>query len=255
MENSNVEFRPKSLDVFEKFRFAYKKPTVEGKENLPQTPCVIATTHLSGFDVPEIYSEITKDRKTGMSMQASILNHPLFRPFAHMIGTDNLFSLSNRSSSSLSLEDIEKMRKAIIEEGRTLVVAAHKPTKDWKLPDKPGLAAVILAHQAKAPLVPAVLDIESRIPVREGIISAAKSALKHRPESKIVIGNPMTFDEIPEDKLQQAINLYSPEKRKLMTEEQVLEAQSTFDALKSEAGEVMKSLASKLPVEKRGKWQ
>ena len=126
--------------------------------------------------------------------------------------------------------------------------------KNWRLPDKPGLAAVILAHQAKVPLIPVVLDIESGIPVREGIIAAAKNALKHRPKSKIIIGNPMIFDEIPEDKLRQAINLYSSEKRKLMTQEQIQEAQTTLDIIKSEAGEVMQSLAFNLSPEKRGKW-
>ncbi|EKD64816.1 MAG: hypothetical protein ACD_50C00298G0002, partial [uncultured bacterium] len=35
-------------------RFDIKKPTVEGLEKLPPTPCVIATTHLSDIDIFEI---------------------------------------------------------------------------------------------------------------------------------------------------------------------------------------------------------
>ena len=248
------KFRPKSLDFAEKLRLLYKKPNVEGRENLPQGACVIATTHLSGFDVPEVYAEITKDRKAGISMQESILTHPLFKLAANLIGKDNLFPLSNRNSSILRDEDLEKMKRALVEDGRTLVVAAHNPTKDWELPDRPGLTPIILAHQAKVPLVPVALDIQTRIPVRERVISAVKSALRHRPESKIIVGNPILFPEIPEEKLQLVINLFSTEKRRLMTEEQIQEAQVTLNVLKSEAGEVMKALASNLPAEKRGKW-
>lgn len=245
---------PKMWDALEKFRISYKKPTVEGRENMPTGPCVVAATHLSGFDVPEVAAEMMKNRKTGMSMQSSIYDHPLPKLLMQLMGKDNFFPLSNRNSSSLNDEDLKQMETAIVKDGRTIVVAAHNPTKEWKLPDNPGLSAVILAHAAKVPLVPVALDIQSRIPVREGIISIVKNALKHRPGSKIIIGNPMSLPEISDGKLEAAINLFSPDKRRAMTKEQIEEAQGVLDILKSEAGEVMKALASNLPPEKRGKW-
>lgn len=245
---------PMVWEALEKLRVLYRKPTVERRENLPAGPCVIATTHLSSFDVPEVAGEIMKGRKTGTVMHSSIYKHPLFMPFVRMMGKDNFFPISNKNSSIFDGKDLEPLKNALVRDGRTIVIAGHNPIRDWKLPDKPGLAAVILAHKAKVPLVPVVLDIESLIPVREGIVSVVKSVLKHRPNSKIIIGNPMSFPEIPENKLQLAIGLYSPDKRRTMTEKQVQEARETLSILKSEAGEVMKALASSLPLEKRGKW-
>lgn len=248
-------FRPKSLDFLEKLRFAYKKPTVEGKENLPPGPCVIAATHLSGYDVFEIYAEATKDRKTAMALQASILNHPLFKRIANIVGKENFLPLSNDKSTVLRNQELEQMKNAILIEGKTMVVAAHTPTKAWKLTDNPGMAAVILAHQTNVSVVPAVFDIKSRIPVREGVISQVKHiVLRRHPDSKIIFGNPMSFPEISEDKLQSAINLFSTDKRRAMTQQEVKEAHATLEILRNEAGEVMKSLASNLPLEKRGKW-
>lgn len=245
-------FRPKSLDVLEKFRFAYKKPTVEGRDNLPPGPCVIAATHLSGFDVPEVYAEVAKDRKTG-AMQSST-----FRRFWDLMRIESVFTVASKNSSSFfNVAIIEKMKDAINKDGRTLIVAAHNPTEDWKLAEKPGLAAVIIAHFAKVPVVPAALDIQSKTRpprLRRVDIVAKNLILGKKPDAKIIIGSPMSFPEIPDDRLQLAMNLYSPDKRRIMTGDQILQAQATLDILKSEAGEVMKALASNLPPEKRGKW-
>lgn len=244
----------KRLEILEKFRFLlYKKPTVEGRENLPPGPCVVATTHLSGYDVPEVTAEMMKNRNAGMALQSTILNFPLARPFVHMLGKENFFPLSNRNSSILNAEEIEQLKDAIVRDGKTLVVAGHNPTKDWKLPDSPGLAAVILAHAATVPLVPVALDIQSKTyPKPRRLVK--NSIFGKKPDAKMIIGSPISVSEIPDDQLQLAMNLYSPGKRRLMTQEQVQEVQATLDILKSEAGEVMKALASNLPPEKRGKW-
>lgn len=244
----------KRLGALEKLRlFLYKKPTVEGRQNLPSGACVVATTHLSGYDVPEVTAEMMKSRNAGMALQSTILNFPLSRPFIHMLGKENFFPLSNRNSSILNAEEIGQLKNAIVKDGKTLVVAAHNPTKDWKLPDNLGLAAVILAHEAKAPLVPVALDIQYKTyPKPRRLVR--NSILGKKPDAKIIIGNPMSFPEIPHDKLQSAINLYSLDKRRVMTREQVREAQETIEILRVEAGEVMKALARNLPSEKRGKW-
>lgn len=245
---------PMAWEALEKLRILYKKPTVEGRENLPAGPCVIATTHLSTFDVPEIAGEIMKGRKTGIAMQSSIYEHPLLRPFVKMMGKNNLFPISNRNSSTFGSKDLEPLKNTLARDGRTIVIAGHNPIRDWKLPDRPGLAAVILAHQAKAPLVPVTLNIELPFHPKFEHFITKKMFLKKRADSKIIIGNPISFSQIPDDKLDAVVNLYSSDKRRTMTEEQIKEAQGVLDILKSEAGEVMKSFAANLPPEKRGKW-
>jgi len=193
-------------------------------------------------------------------LQSHLLSIPFFRPLVHLMGKERFFRLSNRNGSVLRTGEIEQMKDAIVKDGRTLVIAAHNPRgkENWKLSDKPGLAAVLIAHSAKVPLVPVVLDIESETPIIIGIsirrFDIGRSFLRKRPDAKMIIGNPISYPEIPEDKLEAAINLYSLDKRRVMREEQVQEAQKTLKILKSEAEEVMKALASNLPSEKRGKW-
>lgn len=48
-----------------------------------------------------------------------------------------------------------------------MIIAAHNPTPDWQLPEKPGIGAVILAHMANVPLVPVTVEIESSIPAAQ----------------------------------------------------------------------------------------
>jgi len=138
-----------------------------------------------------------------------------------------------------------------------MVVAGHNHTRDWKLAEHPGMAAIVLAHMAKVPLVPAVLDIDSKIPVGQStnLSTRIKNFISFkRPDAKIIFGEPINFPEIPEDKLRSAIDLYSPDARRNMTPEQLATATETLETLQKEAAQMMESLASKLPPEKRGKW-
>jgi len=252
----------KRLAKLEGLRFLYNKPTVEGRENLPSGSCVIATTHLSIFDVPEVAAEMMHSRKTGVVLQSHLLSIPFFRPLVHLMGKERFFPLSNRDASVLPAGEIEQMKDAITRDRRTLVVAAYNPNDkaNSKLSDKPGLAAIILAHRARVPLVPVVLNIESKTPliigfrIRRFDVGLKNLMLGKKPNAKMIIGNPISYPEIPEDKLEAAINLYSLDKRRVMTDQQIVEAKETLAVLQAEAGEVMKALASNLPPEKRGKW-
>lgn len=244
-------------------RFDIQKPTVEGIKNLPSSPCVISTTHLSDVDVAEIVMTVGDKRKVGMVCQETNLRPLFLRPFISLMGRNNFFTIKNtiekgKTIFSLEIEDLIEMKRGIIKEGRTMIVAAHNPTHDWKLPKKPGVCAVILAHMANVPIVPAVLDIDSSVPV--GITENIKTKIINlikmkRPKAKIYFCKPFQVSKISGNKLRSVINLYSRDKRKKMPKEEVASANATLGIIKDEARQVMVSLASKLPVEKRGKWE
>ncbi len=265
MESQNDQQEKSPLrvrKVFEVSRFDIKKPTVEGLENLPPSPCVVATTHLSDIDVQEVAMVVAKMRRIGIASQETNLTYLPFVPFVITIGKENFFPITNRYSNghvsySLRLEDLKGMEKGIREQGRTMIVAGHNPTHDWQLAEKPGMAAVILAHMAHVPLVPAALDIESKTPVAQStdILPRVKNFLTlRRPSAKLIFGKPMSLAKIPEDKLSAAVALYSPNQRRGMTPEQIAEARETLGILKRESEQLMEALAAKLPSEKRGKW-
>lgn len=261
-ENKNQRSPFRVRKVFEVSRFDIKKPSVEGLENLPDIPCVVATTHLSDIDVQEITMVVANQRKIGIASQETNLTFAPFVPFVKAIGRENFFPVTNSYSDghagySLRIDDLKKMEEGITKDGRTMIVAAHNPTHNWELAEKPGMAAVVLAHMANAPLVPAVLDIESKTPVAQStdITTRIKNfATLNRPSARVIFGEPIQIAQISEDKLRAAVGLYSPDQRRNMTPEQVLEAQETLDVLQKEAGQMMESLAEKLPQEKRGKW-
>lgn len=258
---SGGEKSSRRLRVFEVSRFDIKKPTVEGIEKLPPNPCVVATTHLSDIDVQEIAMVVANQRKVGIVSQETNLTFPLYRPFVAAIGKENFFSIANapyqgsRTAYSLRVDDLKKMEEGINQEGRTMIIAAHNPTRNWELAEKPGMAAVVLAHMANVPLVPAALDIESKTPVAQTTNNLARvKNLLNRPNAKIIFGEPLELSEIPEDKVRAAVGLYSPDQRRNMTPEQLAAARETLSVLQDEANRMMESLASKLPSEKRGEW-
>lgn len=260
-ESKNEKSSLRVRKVFEVSRFDIKKPTVEGLENLPDKPCVVATTHLSDIDVQEVAMVVANQRKIGIVSQETNLDFPLYKPFVAAIGRENFFPIANapyqgaRTAYSLRIDDLRKMEEGITKDGRTMLISAHNPTHNWELAEKPGMAAVVLAHMANVPLVPAALDIESKNPVAQTTNNIARvKNLLNRPNAKIIFGEPIDIAEISEEKLKAAVGLYSPDQRRTMSEDQVREARETLGILQAEAEEMMLSLAEKLPPEKRGKW-
>jgi hypothetical protein len=268
MEGNLPENKKNSLlfrKVFESSRFDIKKPIVEGFENIPLIPCIIATTHLSDIDVQEIAMVVADRRKIGMVSQETNLTFPPSKPFIALIGKDNFFPIANtllpedhnKSAYSLRIDDLRGMEDGIKKNGRTMIMAGHNHTRDWKLAENPGIAAIILAHKAGVPLVPAVLDIDSKNPIAQmtNKLSRVKNFVTlKRPSAKIIFCEPMNLAEISEDKLRAAIDLYSPDARRNMTPQQIATATETLEILQKEASQMMESFASKLPPEKRGKW-
>ena len=243
-------------------RFDIKKPTIEGLENLPSTPCVVATTHLSDIDVQEVVVAVANIRKVGMATQSTNLTHPLFEPFFKLMGMNNFFPITNtynkwNTKYSLIFDDFKKMHNGIEQEERTIVISAHNPTQEWKLPEKPGVGAVILAHMTNVQIIPAAVDIQCPTPVAQTTDSLTRIKnfiTMKRPKAKIYFCKPLQLSKIPNDKLIPVINLYNRDEREKMSKEEIASANKTLDGLKVEAEKLMLSLASKLPSSKRGKW-
>jgi len=243
-------------------RLDIQKPTVEGIENLPLIPCIISTTHLSDVDVQEILLTVAEKRKVGMICQQTNLKPFLLKLFIAIMGRNNFFTITNiieegKSIFSLKIEDLRVMKKGIIKEGRTMIVAAHNPVHDWKLPQKPGVCAVILAHMTNVLIVPAVLNIDSSTPV--GITENIKTKIINfikmkRPKAKIYFCKPFQVSKIVNDKLMLAVNLYNRIEREKMSPKELAIANATLKIIKDEASKVMMLLSSKLPPEKRGEW-
>src|SRR5690606_37860772 len=130
-------------------------------------------------------------RKIGVASQETNLTFPLYKPFVEAIGKENFFPITNApyksggTAYSLRIEDLKGMKEGIKKDGRSMIVAGHNPTHNWQLPENPGMAAIILAHIANVPIVPAALDIHSKTPVAQStdLLPRVKNFLSFRRPS------------------------------------------------------------------------
>ena len=189
--------------------FFIKTPTIEGLDNLTQIPLdqplVIASTHLSDIDVQTIATNIAQYRDIGIASQSSNQRNIITGSFLRIAGNENIFGITDehdpkthRSRYIFNPQDFRIMADAM-QIGKTIIIAAHKPTYDWRLPEKPGKGAVYLAQLTKAMILPIALNIKSNMPVGMAdhkLDSIKRFILRKRPNAKITIGKPIRLPPI-----------------------------------------------------------
>ncbi|MBI2049353.1 1-acyl-sn-glycerol-3-phosphate acyltransferase [Candidatus Roizmanbacteria bacterium] len=227
------------------------RSTVEGIEKLPLRPCVVAVTHLSNVDMPQVALAMADRRKVGFVGYEN--------PLSLIVGRENFFPIARyrgiKNGYDLMVEQFKRMHDGITQEGRTMVIAAHNPTQDWQLPRNPGIGAVVLAHMTNAPLVPVAVDIQSLTPVAKARdISRIKNIITNKKyKAKIYFCEPIQLPEITNKQLKLAMRVFISGEENV-SEGEIKSAKETFKILENESEQMMWSIASKLPEQKRGKW-
>lgn len=244
--------------------FFIKSPQIQGLNNLTQIPLnqplVIACTHLSDIDVQTIAGNIAPYRNIGIASQTSNQNNIITGSFLRIAGTKNVFGISNvydskehRSRYIFKHNDFKIMSDAI-QKGKTIVIAAHNPTYDWKLPEKPGKGAVYLAQLSNAIILPIALEILSDKPVGmadDKINSVKRFLLRKKTNSRIVIGKPITLPKMKKEELQQIANLYQTKTKNQVSKRDLEKAKSALKKIKEQAEIIMSTLRDMLPPNKR----
>lgn len=257
-----------------------QKPEVVGLENLGKIPKgvnpVIAGSHLrTDASLQIIARELARKFNLGIAAQAENRKNPITNAILTLIGQDNFYDIDNITTRkkvngksertdryTLNLNNYEVMKDAM-EKGKTMLVAAHSaPIYNGILPDKPGFAAVYLAHlSGQRAILPVVLDIYTDDPDTGRIdrkFNAAKKLLTgKRPKSKMTICEPITLDFIDPSSIELMKKwLMARLNRKpsgLNSEDQG-KAMETQKKMRRDSERVMYALAKALPAEKRGIW-
>ena len=244
--------------------FFIKPPRTQGLNNLTQIPqnqpLIIASTHLSDIDVQTVAANIAPYRNVGIASQASNQRDFLIGSFLRLAGIANVFGITNEYDSKKHLshykfnhEDFEIMNEAI-KKGKTIVIAAHNPTYNWKLPEKPGKGAVYLAQLSNAMILPAALDIQSDMPIGmadDKINSIKRFILGKKPNARIIIGKPIKFSPIEQHDLKQMADYFENKIKNQFKNQDLEKIQITITKIKEQAQTIMKVLADMLPQEKR----
>ena len=241
------------------------KIPVVGKEFLKEIPpngkVVIATTHLSDADVP-IATYALSDYFDITIVHHSTHDNPFEDAWswtgAVVAGRKNFLSIKSRKEerkviADFAPEDFEPMKSAL-EIGKTVVIAAHNPTYDWKLSRKGGLGAVYLAQISDALILPVSVNIESES--KSGAVVDMRQAIsknKKKLKAQVSIGQPINFDKIDVQRMTEILR--RRREGESLSPEEKREFSEVNAKLREQSKIVMGSLAEMLPPAKRGIWE
>ena len=273
---SKREPSPKRFSIsVEMMTKLFSEFNVEGKENIENIPegkrIILATTHTSDFDIPLAAAALSRDMKlviTHISYQEeffkSIKASDVTIGSILVAGRKNFLPIryvrdKNRAmgrQGQMNPEDMENIVSAM-DEGNAAIIAAHNPVFDDKLPDKPGFAAIRVAQLAGKDAIVVPISVQIGDQSERGR-SKPGNVIKNRPEAKVVIGKPLTFDDpeanIAGDKIDSILKnreLGSPLSQE--EGEQIKEARMIIN--ETEGAKLMGALASISPEEMRGNWE
>ncbi|HEY4496632.1 MAG TPA: hypothetical protein VI432_00580 [Candidatus Paceibacterota bacterium] len=261
----SVEMMPK---LFREFK-------VEGKENIEAIPegkrIILATTHTSDFDIPLVAAALSRDMKlvvTHISYQNELIKSlkasDVTLGSMLVAGRKNFLPIryvrdknqSHGRKGQINPEDVENIVSAL-DEGKAAIIAAHNPVFDDKLPDKPGFAAIRVAQLAgqDAAVVPVAVQIGN--PSEEGRTKPGRVII-NRPEAKVIIGKPLTFDDPDAKAAGDRIDsiLRNKEEGSVLSQEENAQMKAAREVINETEGvKLMGALASLLPEEMRGNWK
>lgn len=253
---------------------AINKISLKGQENLRQIdrnrPLIIVTTHISDLDVPIVA------RSLGDMFDIAISNQSVHHSFfggekmtnigLRLAGKDNFLPITysfkegeekvhseelggDDKKSSFNPEDFINMVSTVTEKGKAIIVAAHNPAKDWRLPERGGVGGVYLSGLLeKAVLLPVAVNIKTATPV--GMGDDRTRVLKERPDAEVTIGEP--FELPATDGVQDLASLM--ERRKAGQQripDDRHKIRGAINNLREQSDIVMGRLASLLPENKR----
>lgn len=247
-------------------RLSFSGVTVEGEEHLKEIPpgkkVVVATTHISDYDMPlAIYALGDKFELVvaNASDQHAFRKSPFGNIGMRISGTENFRGIDYRDNykgpdffNPANYRPIEKD----LREGKTAVVAAHNPVFDYRLPERGGYAAVYVAELADAVVLPVALDVQSSKKIGTGSkFSDAAKSLWERPEARVIIGAPLAFQRLEGvEQFEAIMRTRHDRSAPRPAAEEITFVRGISRKLKENSRLLMKALAVLLPPEKRGAW-
>lgn len=242
-----------------------KRPTVEGlqviKELDPKKPVIFAVSHLGDSDPTIAAAELSKYRKVDIASLGTNQTDPILSGPIGVIGKNRFHNVGNvfkggALHTRFDSSNFDEMKTAM-DAGRDIVIAAHKPSRNWQLPNHGGVGDVYLAQLAGAEIVPVAVDIHSEKAVGmstfRGFAGTIRRALTgRRPEATIKIGKAIALEKIFPEDLQDAGQLLIGKRDALRSNPaRYLRAEEAYSKLRQQSETILGAIAEMLPAEKR----
>lgn len=274
-ENEKKEIEPNNLvKAAKKFIDLCFTPETIGKEHLDEIPAgkkvIIATTHISDFDMPIAIAEMgdyfPNINVANKSNQFEFTGDPVMNLQRYLIGQEHYFRVEHRGKKGggnefgvFDPENFQPMKESL-EDENTMIIAAqyddqYHAKQKWALSDRPGNGAAYL-HQITpdSVILPVAVDIKAD-PIGMGKMGSdvLRIIKREKPPVDVIIGKPLELDKI--DGLEAFNEIFKKRKRgeKLTIEERHKFSQFK-EKLQSQSSDLIKRLADLLPKEKRGIW-
>lgn len=257
-------------DKFQRFlelttSIVVKNPKVEGAENLSDldsTSVIFATSHLSDTD-PTIAARVLSSLGRDFDIASLATNQKAFAPILNFVGRGRFHDVANTFDNeknmphtSFDSQNYVQMSEAM-KNGKDMVIAAHKPSRDWRLPDTAGVGDVYLSHLTESPIIPIAVDIHSEKPAGMSdawVVSVRRALAGKRPEVTVRIGKPIKFESMQRQDLEDVGMILMSKRDELRNDGVRYErALGNYNKLREQSETVLNVIAEMLPSEKRGR--
>lgn len=241
-------------------KFAVGKIKVTGKENFKEIPpgmkVVVMTTHLTDLDVPLAVHAVARD------LDISIMNMSTHHKFwgeqgeastnigMHIAGKQNFIPIDyqrdksgEKSPSSFNPKNFESAKK-ILDEGKSVVIAAHNPSREvlHNLEGvKGGYGGVYLAEIADAYILPVTVSLDRAA----GMYRDTMKTVKERPNASVQIGKPFKLPKIADIERFSEL-MQKREGGNKLNEKEHAEFSMLADALRERSQEVIRLMSDQL---------
>lgn len=176
-------------------KLATSKIDVYGRENLDEIPkdkkIIIVCSHISDMDMGIVAYALRDDFDlliTNQSVQ-TLFKEPGISLGMKIAGTENFMPIDwqrigNKKEGKFNPDNFMELNNYLKKSGKTPIIAAHNPSKEWHL-EKGGYAAVMLEQLQKDTVILQVaVNIKSETPV--GMAESRIKTLKKNRKLKLL---------------------------------------------------------------------
>ena len=236
------------------------KIDVRGKENISKIPegkkVIIATTHISDVDLPLVSYVLGNDFNiavTDQSVHHYFKEEPSTNIGLRIAGKENFIPFDYRKDGDgkknprFNPENFEPM-KAALNNGKSLVMAAHNPSYEGKLEAGGNCAVYLAGLDPDTVLLPVTVNLKTNTSI------SAKNPLQaivEKPDAEVTIGEPVVIEQIPNLKIIASI-MAKRKNKETISKEELAEFSSARKKLNEESDKLMRILSDMTPEEKRG---
>ncbi len=263
VETDNVrDHSPLGMRGFETVRFKYKIREY-GTENLPQPGrrIIFSPIHVDDVAIPATAASLVSRYDIGIGGYISALDRDpvqrfVFGGLKRMLGKGNFYPVGYNGSESagytsaaVGLSDFLPMADAV-RKGKTMIFAAHNPTKNLELPKRGNIGSALLAHLSDAIVVP--VGVMLNVPKSEKA-GEVRELLKHpfrRSPVDLFYAPPLTLpylDTLNPARLDTLARSLPNKRREILM--------AARPQLQEEADRIIQSVVSWLPEDRTRLWR